>query len=337
LVKGASCDFEEISQGVRIVYLKAPARFRLYTFFIRDIIRLLRFVGKVNPAVVHAHGTEDAYGLAVMMLKRPKVLTGQGLYCDVNKNGVSKLSPAYLLELLERFPMWSIREIIVKSKHIETVTLKYFPKLHCHIIPNTISLAFLDTQEVDKKLMSVAFVGSISPHKGFRDLRKGLELMDKKIELHVFGGGHDLQFIENEIKAIELAGHDVEMHGWVDVEYLILKLSRINLLVAPSHAESFGNQVIEGMLCLCHCVVTESTGMAENVRKYGCGSVVSQRSPQDIASTILGLLDVRLLGKEMNKRRQARASLLAELGPERIANELLLYYRKVLDDYRTEM
>src|SRR5438270_8101710 len=79
-VPGASRDFETSIEGVPTYFIKAPNRFRASTFFFFDTRRLALRARALAPNLVHAHGTEDAYGLAAQHCNLPHVITAQGLH-----------------------------------------------------------------------------------------------------------------------------------------------------------------------------------------------------------------------------------------------------------------
>lgn len=335
LVKGASQDYEEARKGFRIIYLKAQSRLRERTGFLWDIRKLRKLIDREQPDLVHAHGTEDAYGLAAMSASIPKVLTVQGLYHDVNRQAPAPfLSSPYVLEKLETICLRHFDHAIVKSDHVAQITRGYFPHLNLSVIPNTLSDVFLETPLVKKSIHKIAFVGAVLPRKGFHHLREALQIMGSKItiELHVFGTSAEREYIESEVHLIQKAGHHVTMHGNVTAPKLLDNLTDCNLLVAPSHAETFGNQVIEAMLCRCHCIVSDETGMSDNVRKYGHGTIVSQQGSSEIAIAIerqLELVKKDASSKnEMRMRGRAREKIIEALGPDKIASQLVDLYQE---------
>ena len=329
-------DMEVEVNGLRVVYLKAQNRARLYTLFIKDILRIKSFIAKEKPDLVHVHGTEDAYALSGMFLNCPVALTIQGLYSQYNRmNPVNWLSPERLLEWLEKISLNQYQQCIVKSKHVKEQLGVDFTHLKCSIIPNTVSEQFVELPMVQKKMNKVAYIGSVIPRKGFHHMREAFELIGRKklIELHIFGDDCDTAYSVREKKLIEKSGHVVVVHGRVAAVDIANGLADANFLIAPSYAETFGNQVIEGMLSCCKCIVTDNTGMAENVRKFGYGLIVPIGDAKMMATEILST-DVRegLSQEESMKRIVTRENVLQEMSPTAIANKLYDYYDKFLSN-----
>ncbi|MFV1994916.1 MAG: glycosyltransferase, partial [Verrucomicrobiales bacterium] len=70
-VPGAREDFDMVVEGIPVHYLAAPSRLRSATLFAFDSARIARFVKGLAPDLVHANGTEDAYGLAAQRTGLP--------------------------------------------------------------------------------------------------------------------------------------------------------------------------------------------------------------------------------------------------------------------------
>ena len=336
LVKGASCDHMLTYNKVNIIYLKAQSRLRCWTLFTCDIIRLKNTIKNLTPSLLHVHGLEDAYGLAAYKLKIPKIITLQALYEDYNeKNPVATISAPKIIEYLERRVLNKTSQVIVKSRQFGNVVNQLYPKLDYTIIPNTITGTFLDPPVATKDPRRLAFVGTICERKGFHLVRQALELIDSTknpMELHIYGEGGSDDYVHREISAIEATGHRFYRHGQVSPISLRKGLAAVNILVAPSYGETFGNQVIEALLCYCHCIVTENTGMAENIEKYGNGTIVSQRNAEDLAEAILHQTELGIGEDLFEERSRARTLVLDDLGPRKIASLLNDQYERLLNN-----
>jgi len=333
LVKGATQDYEQVNNGLRIVYLKAQPRFRFWTLFLWDNYRLRRFIAQEKPDLIHAHGIEDAYALAVYKARIPKLLTLQCLYADYNeKNPVEWYSVAHLIKWNEGRALKRFESVIVKSEQFARVMQQYYPNLKIEIVPNTLSSEFLEVSRQKKQLNKLAFVGSLIPRKGLHVISEALETIGSPIELdlHVYGYGGESDYAKKEFSKIRAAGHNIIDHGCVNAEELAYELATSNMLIAPSYAETFGNQVIEAMLCQCHCIVSNDTGMADNVRKYGHGTIIPQKGSKEIADAILLQIKEFDPEKERLSRALAREKVVQELGPQEIASQLLeLFHQKL--------
>lgn len=333
LVKGASQDFEELVEGVRIVYLKAQPKLRERTGYLWDVLRLRNFMRKVRPDVCHAHGTEDAYALALLGSRIPTAVTVQNLYWDLNRQDTTPFfSPSWVIERWEAFVLNCIQSVVVKSRCFGDIVRERFPHLMIEIIPNTPSQLFLEAELQAKNLKKLAFVGSVLRRKGFHLLGDALELLKdvESFELHVYGECSDKVFVDGVVEQIREAGHSVKLHGKVAAQQLLEGLAETHALIAPSCMEPYGNQVIEGLLSGCHCIVSEGTGMAENVRKYGNGTVVPQRDAQAIADALMASVKNAGGVDASNLRKLAKERIYDDTNAKSVSAKLSTYYKSIM-------
>jgi len=87
-------------------------------------------------------------------------------------------------------------------------------------------------------------------------------------------------------------GDRLVLHGKLPSTALFAVLDECVALLAPSLEEMFGNQLIEGLMRGCHGIVAEGTALAENVRRFGNGSVCCQGSASSLTESVEKVLDV---------------------------------------------
>jgi len=125
----------------------------------------------------------------------------------------------------------------------------------------------------------------------------------------------------------DVLGDRLHLLGLVPPSRLLQELSMCRAIVAPSREEMFGNQVIEALIAGTHAIVTEDTAMAENVRRFGNGTVVPQEDSMALAKAILSVLEPR----EFPEAESARTNVIEALAPERIAALHEALYRRVIE------
>jgi len=292
-VPGASQSFATKLEGIPVSFLAAPDRFRSATLFWFDVRRLVSPIRSSKPALVHAHGTEDAYGLAAQRSKLPYVITAQGVHFLINRKvKPSLVSRERIVEFTERLCLRKTRDVIAKSHYVREALAAEFPNLRLHQIPNTIDPRLFDVVGA-KNPKVVAFVGTIIPRKGVDVLCNALSIAQEKVPdvtLWVFGDYPDnASEYENSIKARlrSVLGDRAIFHGTVPGLELARLVARATALVAPSREEMFGNQLIEALIVGTHSIVTEGTAMAENVVRFGGGIVVAQEDANALAQAII--------------------------------------------------
>src|SRR5205807_195159 len=116
-VPGASRDFSTTINGTPVHFMAAPNRFRATTLFYLDARSIARKILALKPDLVHAHGVEDAYGLAAQRTGLPYILTAQGLHFLINRRVNPQLvSRARVVEFTEWRCLRRAQHVIAKSE-----------------------------------------------------------------------------------------------------------------------------------------------------------------------------------------------------------------------------
>jgi glycosyltransferase involved in cell wall biosynthesis len=334
---GASRDFETNIEGVPVHFVNAPDRLRSATLFFFDKRRLARRARALTPDIVHAHGTEDAYGLAAQATGLPYVITLQGVSLIMNRVMTTPFaSRARAVELTERICLRRARHVIAKSEYIATQLKEQFPHLVIHRIPNTIDpRAFKISEEKEPNVL--VFVGMIIPRKGLDllcDALKIVRLDFPDVTLWVFGDRPDApSAYEQQIKERlrSTLGERVIFHGAIESLEVARHIAKAAALVAPSREEMFGNQLIEALAVGTHAIVTEGTAMAENVRRFGEGTIVPQEDAQALAQAICAALPIR----QSRATAEVRKRILEYMGPETVALQHESLYHELIRERQT--
>ena len=166
LVHGAKKDYVLEVEGIKVHYLKTAHKWRHMTFYAIDQWRVARYVKKLKPNFVHAHGTEDAYGWAAQRTGLPYCITAQGLFFQIIPTLKRKPS------IHEKFLRWGenivlkrAKYVIAKSEYVRDALAEKYPHLELELIPNTYE-PLLDKPIVYPKQQALAFVGTIDDRKG---------------------------------------------------------------------------------------------------------------------------------------------------------------------------
>lgn len=331
-VPGSRRDLTTMVEGIPVHYLATPSRFRSATLFYFDAKSICRKIRALAPDLVHAHGLEDAYGVAAQRSNFPYAITAQGLHFLINRRVRPGLvSRERVVEFMERHCLRKATDVIAKSRYVRDALAAAFPNLRLHEIPNTFDPRLLDiVGEKDPHVF--AFVGTIIPRKGVDLLCDALERVQRNlpnVTLWVFGDYPDTaDEYENAMKQRlrSILGEHVVFHGAIPSMELARYLAKTAALVAPSREEMFGNQLIEALVVGTHGIVTDGTAMAENVRRFGGGTIVPQENPQVLAEAILSATQSPASGQT----EEVRKRILEYMGPEVVALRHYALYREVL-------
>jgi glycosyltransferase involved in cell wall biosynthesis len=332
-VPAATRNHDAVIETIPVHYLAAPDRFRSATFFTRDRKRIANYVRTLKPDLVHAHGTEDAYGLAAQSTGFPYVITAQGLFFHINRAVRPKLlSRQRIVQFTEAFCLRRARHVVAKSRYVREALAAKFPHLQLHEIPNTFDQRLLEIRET-KRPDSLVFVGTISPWKGVHTLREALVKVGREIPgvtLDVVGDSTNSALpyeIEQKRLLQQVLGDRVTFHGQLGVMELGRLVASSMALVAPSLEDMFGNQLVEALLLQTHGIVAEGTALPENVRRFGNGTIVPREDPEGLANAILKVLTGPI---SEAKAQQTREAVAAALAPSTVANLHYQVYEQVL-------
>ncbi len=333
LAHKADADFDCDVEGVPVHFLRTYHPYRHFTFYALDAIRLARRVRAASPDVVHAHGTENAYGWAALRTRLPHCITAQGLYFQI-------------LPMLGRRPTWGERFLrtsenlvwrrerfaVAKSEYVRDALAAEYPHLDITLIPNTYEPA-LDAPLAPRNGRAVAFVGSIDERKGVHLLAEAMARVSETVPdaiLHIAGNAPEAAatgYAADQLRRLRgILGDRLVLHGKLPSRDLFALLDRCQALAAPSLEEMFGNQLVEGLMRGCRGIVSEGTALAENVRRFGNGVAV----PRGDAAALADALRETLLHPPADEEREsARARIRDYMSPDAVAPKYEALYRRI--------
>ncbi len=330
----ASRDFDCEIEGVTVHFLRTFHPYRHFTFYALDAWRMARFVRQLGPDVVHAHGTEAAYGHAAVRSGLPFCITAQGLFFQILPT--LGRSPTWN----ERFLRWgedkvlrNARFVIAKSEYVRDALAKQYPQLDLTLIPNTYEPG-LDGPLAMRSGHGIAYVGTMDERKGVRYLAEAMKDVAKDVpdvELQVAGNPPEASaqgYAGECLRSLrETLGPGLVLHGCVPSRELFGILDGCRALVAPSLEEMFGNQLVEGLMRGCHGIVAEGTALAENARRFGNATVVPRRDATALARAL-----VEVLSRPFNPgaAEGARQRIRDWMSPAVVAAKHIALYRSIL-------
>ena len=186
----------------------------------------------------------------------------------------------------------------------------------------------------------VLFVGRIEPLKGVDTLiqaMSGLELKEKNRPVHLAIIGGDPAASPEEMTA-EMArlqklcddlavGQTVVFLGKRDQDKLPYYYSAAELVVMPSHYESFGMVALEAMACGTPVIASEVGGLAYLVRDGETGFTIPDQEPEELCDKISWLLNDRELHETMSARAVEYAQ---DYAWEKVAKQIVEVYEDLV-------
>lgn len=187
----------------------------------------------------------------------------------------------------------------------------------------------------------ILFVGRIEPLKGIETLLRAMALVAPEIphwqedlELIIIGGapGAGSEQMHAEIDRLhrlraELGIEDlVTFQGAKEQDLLVYYYAAAEMVVVPSHYESFGMVALEAMACGTPVIASKVGGLALNVRDGETGFLVPDGDPRALADRIRLLLADERLRRTLGAQAHAWA---CHYGWPRVANEIEDLFQEV--------
>lgn len=192
----------------------------------------------------------------------------------------------------------------------------------------------------------ILFVGRIQPLKGIDTLIRALALVKKReaglaenLCVSIIGGDPDpdskLEQAEFERLAelrAELGISDlVTFLGAKDQDTLVYYYSAAEMVVMPSHYESFGMVALEAMACGSPVIASDVGGLSFSIEDGYNGYRVPDRDPQALADKIILLLKHRVLRDQLGEQARAWVERYSWVN---IAEEIQEVFEQTVANYK---
>lgn len=195
----------------------------------------------------------------------------------------------------------------------------------------------------------ILFVGRIQPLKGIDTLIKALAILKmrepaiaKNVCVAIIGGDpnpdSELERAEferlNSLRA-ELGLDDlVTFLGAKDQDTLVYYYSAAEIVVMPSHYESFGMVALEAMACGVPVIASDVGGLSFSIEDGFNGYLVPGRNPQALAEKIILILKHRVLRDQLSEQAH---SWVKHYSWVNIAGEILEVFEDTVEGYRLKV
>jgi len=204
---------------------------------------------------------------------------------------------------------------------------------HFYPIPSDEAKMYVGLKPEDRMVL---FVGRIEPLKGVDTLIQAMSCVqlnqERPVHLAIIGGdpAASPQEMSEEMARLQklcddlAVGQTVVFLGKRDQDKLPYYYSAAELLVMPSHYESFGMVALEAMACGTPVVASEVGGLAYLVRDGETGFTIPDQEPEALCEKISWLLNDRQLHQTMSQHAVTYAQ---DYAWEKVAKQIVeLYY-----------
>lgn len=198
-------------------------------------------------------------------------------------------------------------------------------------LPRTVARMSLGLRQDEEILL---YVGRLAPIKGLNQLIAAIAHMNRcsKVRLVVVGGDTSQVTTFRELRRFARAlgiSSLVTFSGLVEQQILPLYYSAADLLIVPSHYESFGLVALEALACGTPVIATPVGAIKEIINEGETGLVVEKASPSSLAEAAKRFLPSS--GRSAVSRESLRTSVLRHCW-SRVGHALMKEYAKVFSN-----
>ncbi len=328
-------------------------RIKLRVGLFPDLPRYLEVIEKVQPDLIHIHGTELPWVQLVQNTDIPVLLSIQAIltvmnykyFSGINRTDVPR-SSSYIKSYkgflkaaeIERANIKHVRYVMGRTDWDRRVYSVLTPQAKYFIGGEVLRDSFYNTlwskpQRNDEKIVIHSTTGSLL-FKGLETICLALNELNKagyNVEWRVAGVNSNSEF--NKIIKKKL-GSDYPNRGLVllgslDESNLIKRMLEADVYVSPSHQDNSPNALCEATLIGMPCVSTYAGGSGSIIKDGITGILVQDGDPWAMAGAVLELSkdkDRSLLFSE-----NARKVAIDRHNKDKIVAQVLEAYRTILE------
>lgn len=325
-----------------------------------NLIKYFDIVQKVNPDVIHIHGTENDFGLITEKVSCPVLVSIQGLlssyqhklFAGYQKNTIAKYEPI-LHKLLflgincfeKDFKKKAEREIriIRANKNIIGRTQWDFdctqainPQRKYYYCSEILRDAFYkhhwvaDSKSSNRTILVTTISSGI--YKGLETIYNTAKILTNNgfdFEWRIIGTQTSDKMVKTTEKMLNI-DHDtinIKFHGKKEADEMIGIMKSANVFVQVSHIENSPNSLCEAMLIGIPIIATMAGGTSSILKDCKEGTLIQDGDPYSLAGAIMTC--IANYDKAIAMGKQARETSHKRHDPIIITNDLINIYKSV--------
>ena len=256
----------------------------MLTGFFVETRQIRKIYNEIKPDIIHAWGSEDAYGVVAARLKSKatKVYTMQGCLSKLAEMGGSTI-----FKILAAYEKPSIRKYYyatAESKMSESCLLGINNNLKTTVIDYGVDDIFHSQGWQPDENPVMVFIGTIGELKGVKDIiRAFADPRLRGVRLKVIGKGA----LEEELK--KKSSSNVEWLGKLDTRRVAEELSKSWGLVIPTYFDTGPSVIKEARVVGLPVITTNMAGASTYVKHGKSGFIIEPGNVDDLIRTIADL------------------------------------------------
>lgn len=291
---------------------------------------LSQIVKEVQPAIIHAHGTEYGYGLSAVESVPPSIISMQGIV-----NRIRDIENSHFLRMQARIETQVIKHgsnFGTRTQWASDYVKALNPKAMIYYLPEAVNPLFFKSHG-GAGTNRILYVGSIHRRKGIEVLLEALVHVAKRISdvsLTVVGSGEVgyMNELKKRSRQLKIENRVIWVGSKMPEEIAALHDDSA-LLVHPTLIDNSPNAVAEAMASGLPVVASNVGGIPSMIQHGETGILVEVGHPANLAAAILDLLANSQLRAWLSKN--ARELAIYKYSPSVVADQAVRVYLDILE------
>ncbi len=296
------------------------------TKFLLNRRKLGRYIDKIQPDLLHIHGTETVYGLMAIKPGLPVLVSLQGIITKI-----SEQERNLRYRLIQKFERDTIRRstfFIAKTPFARDFIRSINPDARVFEIENPMNEVFFSTIRHPGVEKLAVFIGYLAKEKGIEDLLAATaRLSDLRLVVVGRGNGEYERELLGIANSLGISSR-VKWTGYLAPGEIAELFSKASLLVLPSYAENSPNVVSEAMCSGVPVVASDVGGIPQMISDGNTGFLVPPGDVDSLVSAIDRVTSNPALADKMG--REARKGATGRFDPRLAAERVSTAYEEVL-------
>jgi glycosyltransferase involved in cell wall biosynthesis len=304
-------------------------RFDVLTRYARLRRQVRQVLLKLQPDLIHVHGTEYGYGLAALETNVPTIVSIQGIV-----NLLARLSPSTFYRFQAPIELRVIRT--AKYFGSRTAWANSFIRTLNHAatiydLPEAVDRVFFK-KAAEQSNPNILMVGTVVQRKGIEDALRAMSAVvaaRPSAKLLVVGEGEPdyLEELKRRTKAAGIEAAVVWLGHKTAKEVAALHAVSA-ILIHPTHLDNSPNSVAEAMASGLPVIASDVGGIPSMIEHGATGLLAEPGNHRQLAEAIIALLDDEAYRKGLASR--ARRLALERHFPSQVAGKTLNVYRDII-------
>ena len=189
-------EFQERGIWFHILRARIPVIPRALSLFKLDLPIFHEALRRIDPDVVHGHGTENVFSYAAVLSGRPNVVSMQAVMAELVKTQAWFSRVRVHQTILRMIESWTLKKasrVLVEAPFVADILRRVNPSIEPTVVGNIVSQPFFDiASRPGPRGNRVVFVGSLLATKGVPEAILAFQRLAREwpdLELHIAGTG----------------------------------------------------------------------------------------------------------------------------------------------------